>query len=218
MARPEIDNLLFTRPLIVSLMNFDQLPDGLAAAIVQDAETRQVLMLGYMNHAAFEQTIATRLVTFYSRSRQRLWVKGETSGHHLHLVDWAIDCDGDALLLQVRPIGPTCHTGTDTCWGRSNTPASFLKQLGHIIAQRQQDGTDSASYTAQLLAKGTHKMAQKVGEEAVEVVIEALRGNRTLLLEESADLLYHLSVLWADQGVSLADVEAVLAARHTKVK
>ncbi len=190
------------------------MPDGLIPAIVQDAKTRVVLMQGYMNAEALEATRSSGKVTFYSRSKQRLWTKGETSGHYLSVVSIAADCDADALLITAHPQGPVCHTGADTCWNEHNAPASFLFQLEDIIQQRAQS-TPESSYTARLLAKGTAKVAQKVGEEAVETVIEALQGNRERLLEECADLLYHLLVLLADQKVTLEEVEAVLRGRHS---
>lgn len=187
--------------------------DGLMPAIIQDARTRNVLMLGYMNAQALEATRTGGKVTFFSRSKQRLWTKGETSGHFLSVVSIALDCDADALLITAHPHGPVCHTGTDTCWNEPNEPASFLLHLERIIQERAQAPSES-SYTARLLAKGTPKVAQKVGEEAVETVIEALQGNRERFLEECADLLYHLLVLIKDQGLELADVEAVLRKRH----
>jgi phosphoribosyl-AMP cyclohydrolase / phosphoribosyl-ATP pyrophosphohydrolase len=196
--------------------DFDKMPDGLVPAIVQDATTRTVLMLGYMDAAALEQTRQTGLVTFFSRSKQRLWVKGETSGHVLRLESIHLDCDGDALLVLAHPQGPTCHTGADTCWQQPNESASFLHDLERIIhARRAEDATES-SYTAQLFAKGLPKIAQKVGEEAVETVIEALGHDRDRLLNESADLLFHLLVLLHAKDVTLADVEAVLRGRNSK--
>ena len=184
-------------------------------AFLQDAETRQVLMLGYMNQAAFDQTISSKKVTFFSRSKQRLWVKGETSGNFLHLLDWSLDCDNDTLLVRVRPEGPTCHKGTDTCWGEDNayTHFPFIAALEQVIADRKSNPTDE-SYTTSLFEKGTGKIAQKVGEEAVELVIEAMSENNELFLEEAADLLFHFLILLADQGHSLNSVVKVLEDRR----
>jgi phosphoribosyl-ATP pyrophosphohydrolase/phosphoribosyl-AMP cyclohydrolase len=192
------------------------MPDGLVPAVVQDARTRTVLMLGYMNQEALEHTQKTGLVTFFSRSKQRLWTKGESSGHTLQLREVLLDCDGDALLVLAEPNGPTCHTGADTCWQQPNVAPSFLLELEQVIHQRLAAGNGEGSYTARLVASGINKVAQKVGEEAVETVIEALGNDRERLLNESADLLYHLLVLLAAKGTSLADVEAVLEARSKK--
>jgi phosphoribosyl-ATP pyrophosphohydrolase/phosphoribosyl-AMP cyclohydrolase len=191
---------------------FDKYPDGLVPAIVQHAYTHQVLMLGYVNEESWAMTLANKQVTFFSRSKQRLWTKGETTGHFLNLVDWRVDCDQDAILLLVDPIGPTCHTGSVSCFGTA-AEEHFLHQLEAIIKQRMLAPPEE-SYTARLVAKGVHKVAQKVGEEGVEVVIEALRNDVPLLLNESADLLYHLLVLLQVQGVSLSGVERVLHERH----
>lgn len=196
--------------------DFDKMPDGLVPAIVQDARTRTVLMLGYVNQEALEHTRKTGLVTFFSRSKQRLWTKGETSGHTLQVRDILLDCDSDALLVLAEPNGPTCHTGADTCWQQPNVAPSFLLELENVIQQRLAAADGQSSYTARLVASGIAKVAQKVGEEAVETVIEALGDNRERLLNESADLLYHLLVLLTAKGASLADVEAVLAERHKK--
>lgn len=193
--------------------DFAKSADGLLPAIVQDNRTGQVLMLGYMNAEALTHTQTTGRVTFFSRSKQRLWTKGETSGHYLQLQSIALDCDQDALLVKAIPDGPTCHTGSDTCWNERNVPQPFLYQLEHLIHERHKSAPPT-SYTAKLFAAGTHKIAQKVGEEAVETVIEALRNDRERLLEESADLLYHLLVLLTDRGLTLTDVEAVLQKRH----
>lgn len=194
-------------------MKFDN--QGLIPAIIQDASTRNVLMLGYMNEAAFEKTKKSGLVTFYSRSKKRLWTKGESSKNHLHLVDWSLDCDEDTLLIQVRPDGPTCHKGTDTCWAKENDHSAldFLVRLEAIIEERYQDRADG-SYTASLFEKGTAKIAQKVGEEAVELVIESMSKNDELFLGEAADLLYHYLVLLRDRQLSLKDIIAVLKKRH----
>jgi phosphoribosyl-ATP pyrophosphohydrolase/phosphoribosyl-AMP cyclohydrolase len=194
-------------------IDFSKMADGLAPAIVQDVETRKVLMLGYMNAAALTKTLQSGLVTFFSRSKQRLWTKGETSGHVLHVREVLADCDQDAILIKASPNGPVCHTGDDTCWGENNISAGFLKRLEQIIAKRS--GSDvEHSYTARLLAEGLPKIAQKVGEEAVETIIEALGDNRERLLEESADLLFHLLVLLHAKSVRLEEVEAVLERRN----
>ncbi len=187
---------------------------GLLPAIVQDHITGKVLMLGYMNAEALKQTEETGKVTFYSRSKQRLWMKGETSGNVLLLKGIAEDCDQDALLVKAEPQGPTCHTGADTCFDESNeNPITFLNQLRDIIEDRKANPSDT-SYTASLFQKGINKVAQKVGEEAVEVVIEAKDDNEDLFLNESADLLFHLMVLLAHKGYSLDDVVKVLQGRH----
>jgi len=195
------------------LPDFDKMPDRLVPAIVQDADTGKVLMLGYMNAAALAQTRSTGFVTFFSRSKQRLWQKGESSGHTLQVRELLLDCDKDAILIKATPNGPVCHTGDDTCWGERNVSAGFLKKLEQVIATRRE--LDPAqSYTARLSASGLPKMAQKVGEEAVETLIEALGDNRERLLEETADLLFHLLVLLAAKNVRLEEVEAVLEARN----
>jgi phosphoribosyl-ATP pyrophosphohydrolase/phosphoribosyl-AMP cyclohydrolase len=188
--------------------------DGLMPAVVQDAGTGRVLMLGYMNAEALEKTRATGHVTFFSRSKQRLWTKGETSGHSLELVRLRADCDGDTLLVEAVPHGPTCHLGTDTCFGDDFAPpAGFLAQLERIVAARR--GTDpQASYTARLLARGVKRCAQKVGEEGVEVALAAAAGDTDELVGESADLLYHLLVVLAASDVSLEEVLAELQRRH----
>lgn len=184
---------------------------GLLPVILQDVDTQQVLMLGYMNEAAFQKTNETGVAWFYSRSKQRLWQKGESSGHVQRVVDMDLDCDQDTLLLWVHPEGPTCHKGTQSCF---DTPVPFhLKQLEHSIATRLKE-QDSGSYTHYLMTEGKEKITKKFGEEAFEVVIAAMKDNRTELIEESADLLYHLTVLWQEQGISIDDVEAQLAARH----
>jgi len=193
-------------------LDFKKAADGLLPVIVQDADTRVVLMQGYMNHEALEKTLESKLVTFFSRSKQRLWTKGETSKNYLHLVSVSADCDRDSLLLQARPNGPTCHTGTDTCWGEANQ-GEFLNHLERTI-QNRRDNPNEKSYTSQLLARGINKVAQKVGEEAVELVIEAKDNDRDLFLGEAADLMYHYIVLLAAKGYSLEDVREVLRARH----
>lgn len=189
---------------------------GLVPAIIQDADTGTVLMLGYMNREALEKTQESGRVTFYSRSKQRLWTKGESSGNYLEFVEYLIDCDGDALLVKARPQGPVCHTGTDTCWSQPNHSGhAFLAQLEAVIAQRKASlGTESKSYVASLFEKGVPKIAQKVGEEAVETVIEAMDNNPELFLGESADLIFHLLVLLQAKGFTLQDVLGVLEARH----
>ncbi len=189
--------------------------DGLAPAIVQDADTGAVLMLGYMNPDSLAATQERSLVTFWSRSKNRLWTKGETSGDVLHLVSLALDCDRDAILIQARPAGPTCHLGTVTCWGDDpGSDIAFLGQLGRVIDQRASAPQD-ASYTAKLLSKGIAKIAQKVGEEGVETALAAVGESDAALLGESADLVFHLMVLLKARGLSLSDVAKVLKARHT---
>lgn len=188
--------------------------DGLIPAIIQDAETRQVLMLGYMNQEAFEKTTREGVVTFFSRSKNRLWTKGETSGNFLHVIDWKVDCDQDTLLFRVRPQGPVCHTGSDTCFDETNQDAHFLHYLEQVIRQRR-DQPDEKSYTASLFRKGINKIAQKVGEEAVELVIEAKDNDEGLFLNEAADLLFHYLVLLSAKGYGLQDVISVLEKRHS---
>ncbi|MBL37032.1 MAG: bifunctional phosphoribosyl-AMP cyclohydrolase/phosphoribosyl-ATP diphosphatase [Xanthomonadales bacterium] len=188
--------------------------DGLMPAVVQDAGTGRVLMLGYMNREALEKTRATGHVTFFSRSKQRLWTKGETSGNKLELAEIQADCDGDTLLVQAIPHGPTCHLGTDTCWGDEVHPsAGFLARLERIVESRV--GADpESSYTARLLSEGVKRCAQKVGEEGVEVALAAVAGDHDELVEESADLLYHLLVTLAASDVSLEEVCRTLESRH----
>ena len=189
--------------------------DGLVPAIAQDAATGEVRMLGYCNRAALEATLATRVVTFFSRSRSALWVKGETSGNRLELVDARADCDSDAILLLVRPIGPTCHTGTDSCFGDAGPPgAGFVATLAQTIADRAAADPD-ASYTARLLAQGIKRIAQKVGEEGVETALAAVTGDSAELESEAADLVYHLLVLLKASGSSLDKVVAELRRRHS---
>jgi len=195
--------------------------EGLVPAIVQDADTRAVLMLGYMDPEAVLATQSTGRVTFYSRSKQRHWTKGETSGNYLEFVAMKADCDHDALLVLARPTGPVCHTGTDTCWGEENREGiEFITELQQIIAHRKREAAEgtalSESYVASLFRKGIPKIAQKVGEEAVETVIEAMDTNDTLFLNESADLLFHLLVLLQARGYRLEDVAALLKERHRK--
>lgn len=188
---------------------------GLVPAIIQDASTKAVLMLGYMNEAAYQKTLETKQVTFFSRSKQRLWTKGEESGNFLHLVDIKNDCDNDTLLIQVNPVGPTCHKGTDNCWGEKNKPNyGFFSTLEDVIAERVVNKDTGKSYVASLFAKGINKVAQKVGEEAVETVIEAMDNNDDLFLYESADLLFHYLMLLQAKGFTLKDIEAELKSRH----
>jgi phosphoribosyl-ATP pyrophosphohydrolase/phosphoribosyl-AMP cyclohydrolase len=195
-------------------INFNKHPDGLVPAIVQDASTKRVLMLGYMNQEAVNKTQEKQNVTFNSRSKKRLWTKGEESGHFLQLVDMAVDCDQDTLLIQANPVGPSCHTGDDTCWGEDNTPSyGFLTALEEVINDRKNNPSDK-SYVARLFAKGMNKIAQKVGEEAVETVIEAKDENSDLFLNESADLLFHLMILLQAKGHRLDDVVQILEERQ----
>jgi len=197
-------------------IDYSKNPEGLVPAIVQDAQTRVVLMLGYMNADAVAKTQETKHVTFYSRSKQRLWTKGEESGHFLELVNMDVDCDNDTLLIQANPNGQTCHTGTDTCWHKENKPGyGFLSALESIIADRKNNPTET-SYIASLFTKGINKVAQKVGEEAVETVIEAKDNNSDLFLNESADLLFHYLILLQAKDVSLNDVVNVLESREKK--
>lgn len=191
--------------------------NGLVPAIIQDYKSLQVLMLGYMSEEALEKTIETGKVTFYSRSKERLWTKGETSGHFLHFRSYQIDCDGDTLLIKAEPQGPACHTGTDTCFGNVPERAFDLFTLARIIRDRKQASPDT-SYTARLLAKGVNKIAQKVGEEAVELVIEAKDDQDELFKGEAADLLYHFLVLLEFKDIDLGEVLDLLASRHQKDK
>ncbi|MRG46077.1 bifunctional phosphoribosyl-AMP cyclohydrolase/phosphoribosyl-ATP diphosphatase HisIE [Chitinophaga sp. SYP-B3965] len=195
-------------------VDFSKSPDGLVPAIIQDAITNKVLMLGYMNQEALDKTLAEGKVTFYSRSKNRLWTKGEESGNFLQLKHAAIDCDADTLLIKVHPAGPTCHTGADTCWNEVNKDAnSFLNSLEQVIRDRKENPTDK-SYTASLFAKGINKVAQKVGEEAVELVIEAKDNNDHLFISEAADLLFHYLILLQAKGFTLEDVVNILKDRH----
>ena len=188
--------------------------DGLVPAVIQDVNTLKVLMMGYMNREAYDKTIAEGKVTFYSRSKKRLWTKGETSNNFLLLKDIKLDCDGDTLLIQVVPQGPTCHTGTDTCWGEKNDSHTFfIDRLRAIIKDRKENATDK-SYTSSLFEKGINKVAQKVGEEAVELVIEAKDDNKDLFMGEAADLLFHYLILLEAKGYSLDEVMAVLEERN----
>lgn len=192
--------------------NLEKNADGLLPVIVQDAATLRVLMLGYMNAEAFDKTVSTGLVTFYSRSRQTLWTKGETSNNFLHVIDMHADCDADTLLIKARPDGPTCHRGTTTCWDTPDEDG-FLGELERCVQQRHAD-MPLGSYTTYLFEKGINRIAQKVGEEAVESVIEATTGNKAKYIEEASDLLYHLLVLNEQMGVTLADLQRELLSRH----
>ncbi len=189
--------------------------NGLVPAIVQDARTKTVLMLGYMNEEAYQKTIETKKVTFWSRSRNELWTKGETSGNYLNLVDIKVDCDNDALLVKALPQGPTCHKGTDTCWGEENTtnPLLFLTELQDFINKRHEEMPEG-SYTTSLFKDGLNRMAQKVGEEALELVIEATNGTNERMIYEGSDMLYHLIVLLTSKGMRIEDMAAELAERH----
>lgn len=194
-------------------IKYDQ--NGLVPAIIQDATTKNVLMLGYMNEEAYQKTLELKKVTFFSRSKQRLWTKGEESGNFLSLVDIKNDCDNDSLLVTVNPKGPTCHTGTDTCWKEENQSSyGFFSTLENVIAERVANKDTSKSYVASLFSKGINKVAQKVGEEAVETVIEAMDDNDELFLYESADLLFHYLMLLQAKGFTLKDIEQELKSRH----
>ena len=186
--------------------------DGLAPCIIQDCATRVVLMLGYMNNEAINQTIKTKKVTFFSRSKQRLWTKGETSGNFLHVENILLDCDQDTILIEAKPTGPVCHTGSDTCFNKKNE-SSFIYELEKIIQDRKANPKEG-SYTNKILEKGINKVAQKVGEEAVELIIESKDNNKELFLNEAADLMYHYILLLAAKELSLADVENVLKSRR----
>ena len=188
---------------------------GLVPAIIQDAQTKNVLMMGYMNPEAYQKTLETGKVTFWSRSRQCLWTKGETSGNFLWLVNIKVDCDKDTLLVTAHPEGPTCHTGTDTCWGEKNelNPLLFLSELQDFIEKRHREMPEG-SYTTSLFKKGVNRMAQKVGEEALETVIEATNGSDEKMVYEAADMLYHLVVLLTSKGLRIEDIARELATRH----
>lgn len=190
--------------------------NGLVPAIIQDADTKNVLMLGFMNKEAYEKTIKTGKVTFYSRTRNCLWTKGETSGNFLNLVSIGNDCDNDTLLVKVRPEGPVCHKGTDTCWGEGNekNPLMFLSFLQDFIDKRHEEMPEG-SYTTSLFKDGLNRMAQKVGEEALETVIEAVNGNNDRLIYEASDMMYHLIVLLTSKGLRIEDVADELQKRHS---
>jgi phosphoribosyl-AMP cyclohydrolase / phosphoribosyl-ATP pyrophosphohydrolase len=195
-------------------IDFDKM-DGLVPAIIQDAVTKNVLMLGFMNKEAYEKTLATKKVTFWSRTRKCLWTKGETSGNFLNLVSIQSDCDNDTLLVKVHPDGPTCHKGTDTCWAEENTRNSllFLTELQDFIEKRKEEMPEG-SYTTSLFRKGTNRMAQKVGEEALETVIEATNGTNEKLIYEASDMIYHLIVLLTSKGLRIEDIAKELQMRH----
>lgn len=198
-------------------INYDS-TTGLVPAIIQDVNTKTVLMLGYMNEEALNITNETGKVTFFSRSRNQLWTKGETSGNFLLLKSIAVDCDSDALLIQAEPTGPVCHTGSDTCWNETNTSSlSFLNKIEAIISDRKEN-PDANSYTSSLFTKGINKVAQKVGEEAVELVIEAKDSNNELFVNEAADLLFHFLILLKAKNMELADVIKVLEERNKHSK
>ena len=200
----------------LNIMKIDFSKDnGLVPAIIQDATTKNVLMLGYMNQEAYDKTVETKKVTFFSRSKNRLWTKGEESGNFLELVSISNDCDDDSLLIKVNPVGPTCHTGTDTCWKEDNASSyGFFSTLEDVITERVANKDTQKSYVASLFSKGINKVAQKVGEEAVETVIEAMDNNDELFLYESADLLFHYLMLLQAKGFKLKDIEAELKGRH----
>ncbi|EJL62258.1 bifunctional phosphoribosyl-AMP cyclohydrolase/phosphoribosyl-ATP diphosphatase HisIE [Flavobacterium sp. CF136] len=196
-------------------IDFSKSKDGLIPAIIQDSETKKVLMLGYMNAESLQKTLDTQKVTFFSRSKDRLWTKGEDSGNFLNLVVIKNDCDGDTLLIQAKPVGPTCHTGADTCWQEENAVNyGFISDLENTIKSRRENADTEQSYVASLFANGINKIAQKVGEEAVEVVIEAKDDNDDLFLSESADLLFHYLILLQAKGFQLNDVVNVLKKRQ----
>jgi phosphoribosyl-AMP cyclohydrolase / phosphoribosyl-ATP pyrophosphohydrolase len=197
-------------------IDFDKSPDGLVPAVIQDAQTGRVLMLGYMNRAAYDKTVAENVVTFFSRSKQRLWTKGETSDNFLRVRQLLVDCDGDTILIKVDPDGPTCHTGADTCFDEVNQGrGQFLNYLQAIVRDRKNNPT-ADSYTSKLFSRGVNKIAQKVGEEAVELVIEAKDENVNLFKGEAADLLFHFLILLEQKNIDLDDIVAVLQARHAK--
>ena len=197
------------------IIDFNKNPDGLVPAIIQDANTKNVLMLGYMNQDALDKTQQTQQVTFFSRTKNRLWTKGEESGNFLNLVDIKLDCDNDTLLIFVNPSGPTCHKGSDTCWNDTNNESyGFISKLEDVITNRIEDAEVTKSYVATLFKEGINKIAQKVGEEAVEVIIEAKDTNDELFLNESADLLFHYLLLLQAKGFKMNDVVDVLNGRE----
>jgi phosphoribosyl-ATP pyrophosphohydrolase/phosphoribosyl-AMP cyclohydrolase len=197
-------------------VDFGKYGDGLVPAIIQDVTTQKVLMLGFMNQEALDKTEKDGKVTFFSRSKGRLWTKGEESGNYLLLKSIALDCDRDTLLIKAQPLGPVCHTGADTCWDEKNQNGDFLTCLEEIIQQRREQADPSGSYVAGLFKKGINKIAQKVGEEAVELVIEAKDHDEQLFLNEAADLLFHYLILLNAKGYNLQDVTDVLKERHKK--
>ena len=195
-------------------LDFNKSPDGLVPAVVQDAATQKVLMLGYMNAEAYQKTQADGVVTFFSRSKNRLWTKGETSGNFMHVVECLVDCDGDTILVKAAPTGSVCHTGADTCFEEKNVgQASFLNYLQGVVRARKQNPS-ADSYTSKLFARGTNKIAQKVGEEAVELVIEAKDSNDALFKDEAADLLFHYLILLEHRNIDLDQIIDVLRQRH----
>ena len=195
-------------------INFNKNKDGLLPAIIQDSETKIVLMLGYMNQEAYNKTLASQKVTFFSRSKNRLWTKGEESGNFLNLVSIQLDCDEDTFLVKVKPVGTACHTGSDTCWQEvNNQEYGYISELEKIIQSRKENASFETSYVASLFEKGINKIAQKVGEEAIEVVIEAKDNNDDLFLNESADLLFHYLILLQAKGFKLNDIVAILKNR-----
>ena len=197
------------------IIDFNKNPDGLVPAIIQDANTKNVLMLGYMNQDALDKTQQTQQVTFFSRTKNRLWTKGEESGNFLNLVDIKLDCDNDTLLIFVNPSGPTCHKGSDTCWNDTNNESyGFISKLEDVITNRIEDAEVTKSYVATLFKEGINKIAQKVGEEAVEVIIEAKDTNDELFLNESADLLFHYLLLLQAKGFKMKDVITILKGRE----
>jgi len=197
-------------------IDFNKNKDGLVPAIIQDFLTRQVLMLGYMNKEAYDETVKTGKVTFFSRTKERLWTKGEESGNFLNLVSIKNDCDNDSLLIKVNPEGAVCHKGTDTCWNETNKQSfGFLSELESVIKSRRVNADSEKSYVASLFKKGINKIAQKVGEEAVEIVIEAKDDNDDLFLNEGADLLFHYLILLQAKGYTLKDIVEVLEGRHS---
>ncbi|MBR9922055.1 MAG: bifunctional phosphoribosyl-AMP cyclohydrolase/phosphoribosyl-ATP diphosphatase HisIE [Bacteroidetes bacterium] len=199
-------------------LNIDKLDfekgGGLIPGIIQDARSREVLMLGYFNREALEKSIREQRVTFYSRSKKRLWTKGESSGNYLELKAIRMDCDQDALLVAVIPLGPVCHRGSNSCFREVDSRAGFFRILENIVKQRSEEPVGEQSYTRYLLEKGPKKIGQKVGEEGVEVALEAANGDKSDLINESADLLYHLLVLWRARDIRFAEVEKTLAERH----
>ena len=195
--------------------DFKKSPDGLVPAVIQDSITNKVLMVGYMNVEAFEKTKKEKRVTFFSRSKNRLWTKGEESGNFLDVAEILLDCDADTLLIKVRPLGPVCHTGADTCFNETNISTDFLTKLEDIIRERRTNPSEK-SYTASLFAKGINKIAQKVGEEAVELVIESKDDDPDLFKNEAADLLFHYLILLQAKGFTLSDINKVLEIRNRK--
>ncbi len=192
--------------------NFSKLSDGLLPVIVQDAVTLKVLMLGYMNREAYDKTVVTGKVTFYSRTRGKLWTKGETSGHFLEVVDMFPDCDSDSLLLMANPVGPTCHRGTTSCFDTSDD-TGFIRRLSDVVRKRHSEMPEN-SYTTRLFIKGVKAISKKVGEETAETIIEAVDGNRSRFIYEASDLVYHLLVLCEQMGVTISDLEKELRLRH----